>query len=294
MMRIADLAADRAGARVADALHAKLLESIRGATVNGERMYEDAEDAEDADLETHTTEIIDRLKRREPFARPRIEDLQLKKFIQRFLHLPMRERTAHMRTYGPMCLWDVSKTKDFSFECSVRSERDAPFHSDLFWDTSAATCMIGTFNENQEFRGDLSTWDVSNVRNTSKMFCDTKVEDSGIGGWDVRSMLTATGMFEGATSLSRELDLSRWDVRNCTGLSRMFAGSSIADGGIGTWTLHRHANTFLMLEDAPFEGDLSGWPNTKRLMAVAPRFGAVAHWEHRTDHRTRDVFDVFV
>jgi hypothetical protein len=89
-------------------------------------------------------------------------------------------------------------------------------------------------------------------------------------------------------------------VRNCTGLSRMFAGSSIADGGIGTWTLHRHANTLLMLEDAPFEGDLSGWPNTKRLMAVAPgavdapRFGAAAHWEHRTDRRTRDVFDVFV
>ena len=119
MIRLADLAADRAGARVADALHAKLLASIRGATVNGERMYEDAEDA---DLEMRTTEIIDRLKRREPFAKPDIQDLQLKKFIQRFLHLPMRERTTHMRTYGPMCLWDVSNTKDF-FVRVLRAER---------------------------------------------------------------------------------------------------------------------------------------------------------------------------
>ena len=157
MPRIADLADDRNGALVADALHGKLLASIRGATVNGRSMY--------ADTDAHTTEIIDRLKRRERFERPYIAgELDLRDFTQHFLHLSMPGRVAHMRKYGPMCMWDVSHVTNFSFACSVlHEEEDAPFNSDLYWDTSSATSMREMFSENREFRGDLSTWDVSKV-----------------------------------------------------------------------------------------------------------------------------------
>ena len=194
-----------------------------------------------------------------------------------------------MRKYGPMCMWDVSHVKNFSFACSVlHEEEDAPFNSDLYWDTSSATSMREMFSENREFRGDLSTWDVSKVRDAEKMFCNTRIEDSGIGSWDVRSLVTARGMFTGAVSLRRELNLSRWNVRNCTDLCQMFAGSSITDSGIGKWTLHRDANTFLMLQACAFRGDLSGWHHTKRGMAAArsppPSFG----------YRRNSIRDVFV
>lgn len=189
-----------------------------------------------------------------------------------------------MLKYGPMCMWDVSQVQIFSYACSFLHETEnVPFHSDLYWDTSAATHMERMFINNIEFRGDLSTWDVRQVRDMDRMFLNTRIEDSGIGSWDVRSLETARNMFTNARFLSRALDLSRWNMRHCKDLTQMFAGSSIEDSGIGKWTLHPDATTFLILQGASsFTGDLSGsglQRHTRSAAAPAtvqaPRFGAV-------------------
>lgn len=68
------------------------------------------------------------------------------------------------------------------------------FNSDLFWDTSGVTSMIHTFQENSEFRGDLSTWDVREVNNMTGMFSFSGLMDSGIGNWALTSLTRATSM----------------------------------------------------------------------------------------------------
>jgi hypothetical protein len=269
MPRIADLAASETGAAVADALHGRLFASIRGATVNGERMYGD----DDVALEGHTTDIIRLLKEKrfeKPDLRGKINGFQV--FIVQFLNLPVPKRIEHMLRHGPMCIWDVSHVANFSFACSVLNAKGpVTFHSDLFWETSGARVMNEMFFHNSEFRGDMSTWDVREVRDMDKMFCKAGIEDSGIGSWDVRSLETARHMFTRAMSLSPSLKLSRWNMQHCKDLSFMFSESSITDNQIGTWTLLETARTRGMFEGATkFRGVLSAWLPTHRDVAAAP------------------------
>lgn len=286
MLRIGDLAVDRNGAPVVDALRDRLSRSIRDATVKGTPMYGNDYSA----LDTLTTEAIDRLKQKAlkqktGFEKPDIgtRPFGFWHFTRRFVALDVPGRLEHMKRFGPMCMWDVSDITVFSLSFSNLSETKATFNSDLYWDTSSAIRMLSMFAGNREFRGDLSTWNVSNVVDMGKMFRDAGIENSGIGSWDVRSLERANEMFLGA-KLSPALDLSRWNVQNCQELYEMFKDSSIEDSGIGQWTLHPDANTERMLENATrFKGDLSKWPGNKRNAAKAPaiaqvqvqRFGAV-------------------
>ena len=131
MPRIADLAADPKGARVADALRGKLIASIRGATVNGERMYGD-----DDAIERSTDQIIARLKLEKKFEEPDlIKETHngLQNFTRGFVNLSVPERIKHMLKYGPMCIWDVRRAMSFDFACEVyKGEAHHRFHHNKF------------------------------------------------------------------------------------------------------------------------------------------------------------------
>lgn len=74
-------------------------------------------------------------------------------------------------------------------------------------DTSNITDMSGLFedSERQDFSG-IETWDVSNVKDMSYMFCNSKF-DHDISHWNLNSLHDASHMFE-HSSFSR--DLSSW------------------------------------------------------------------------------------
>ena len=93
-----------------------------------------------------------------------------------------------------------------------------------------------------DFNGDISKWDVSNVRNMSRMFYNSE--------------------FDG--------DLSKWDVRNVQDMSNMFGYSKFSGkkGGISEWKVNRVLKRDNMFENSKFEGDISKWkfPNRGDLM----------------------------
>jgi len=275
MPRIAALAASPHGAFVAAALHAKLVASLNRATVNGEPMYGD----EHTTVEALATEIIRRLggERRPAFEKiARVSHANVRGFRDRitsFLRSSRAGRTRHALTYGPMCIWDVSHIENFSVACcastAVPKSRDgATFNSDLYWDTSAATDMSDMFRDNGEFEGNLGTWDVSKVTTMSGMFKRAGIADSGIGSWDVGALKNAKKMFGSAPNLSRTLDLSRWNIGECTQLRKMFAGSSVHDSGIGRWTLHPDATANYMFRYTQFRGNLESWSVSNREAAT--------------------------
>jgi surface protein len=45
--------------------------------------------------------------------------------------------------------------------------------------------------------GDLSRWDVSNVRSMTKMFASSKILNSAISDWNVSQVTNTRGMFDG-------------------------------------------------------------------------------------------------
>ena len=260
------------------ALYERLFESLKGATVHGESMYSN----EDVALVQLAWRVVHTFKFGPPYPNvtkcvepdKKTGRVALLDVVDKFRNLSQSERNLHAKEYGPMCVWDVGGPSiSFYVACSVNKENnDHPFHSDLYWDTSAAMDMRDMFGDNHEFHGDLSAWDVRKVAKMDGMFSESGIVDSGIGRWNVSELVTADSMFSGAKALSAELDLSRWDVRKCMNLSSMFSKSSVVDSKIGTWKLHDDATVADMFWGADkFEGDLSGWSDRHRIDASIPK-----------------------
>ena len=71
------------------------------------------------------------------------------------------------------------------------------------------------------FNQDISSWDLSNVTNTSHMFYLTDGFNQNISFWDVSSVTNMNSMFAGAKSFNQ--NLNSWDVSNvsnCEDFSR--------------------------------------------------------------------------
>lgn len=71
-----------------------------------------------------------------------------------------------------------------------------------------------------EFNGDISRWDVSNVENMAYMFCDCLDFNCNIGGWKVSGVNDMKSMFSGCGNFNQ--DLSGWDVSNVSNMNYMF------------------------------------------------------------------------
>ena len=115
------------------------------------------------------------------------------------------------------------------------------------WDVSGVTSMSSTFNNCQNFNGDITTWDVSNVSTfvynaagfRIGMFINCYVFNQDIGGWDVSSSTDLTAMFSGCFAFNQ--DLSNWYMDNKTELGAMFYGcyafNNGGSDGIKNWNV---------------------------------------------------------
>ena len=76
---------------------------------------------------------------------------------------------------------------------------------------------------NSYFNQDISSWDVSNVKDMSGMFSYSPFNQD-ISSWDVSNVKDMSGMF---SESSFNQDISSWDVSNVTNMSGMFRDSKI-------------------------------------------------------------------
>ena len=111
------------------------------------------------------------------------------------------------------------------------------FNGDISkWDVSNVKNMSGMFAGSQ-FNGDISKWDVGKVEDMSSMFADSQF-NGDISKWDVRKVEDMSGMFEGSRF---NRDISKWDVGKVEDMSWMFYDSSF-DGDIHGWNVNNVNN----------------------------------------------------
>ena len=79
---------------------------------------------------------------------------------------------------------------------------------------------INVFNNREEFNGDMSNWDVSNVTNMEYMFDGCESFNCDISDWDVSNVEYMEYMFHGCKSFNQ--DISRWNVSNIKHHDEMF------------------------------------------------------------------------
>jgi len=122
-------------------------------------------------------------------------------------------------------------------------------------DVSAVTDMFYLFGNNNDFNGDISDWDVSNVLNMNNLFADCDF-NGDISSWDVSNVILMNNMFEDSKFNG---DISDWDVSNVTEIRGMFKNSQF-NGDISSWNTSKVFNMIDMFKDAKsFDGDLSSW-----------------------------------
>ena len=119
-------------------------------------------------------------------------------------------------------------------------------------DTSNITDMSWLFNI--EFNGDISKWDVSNVKNMDNMFSYSKF-NGDISNWDVSNVTTMDGMFFRSEFNG---DISKWDMSNVTDMESMFASSKF-NGDISNWDVSNVIDMKYMFKNSNFNGDISKW-----------------------------------
>ncbi len=78
----------------------------------------------------------------------------------------------------------------------------------------------------QEFNGDISKWNVSNVKNFNSMFFGSKF-DGDLSKWDVSNAENMQGMFADCEFTGDKGSIENWDVSNAENLSFMFNYSKL-------------------------------------------------------------------
>ena len=118
------------------------------------------------------------------------------------------------------------KTKDELLELINQLIEERGNEADLNdIDTSEITDMSYMFNYSK-FNGDISNWDVSNVKNMQEMFYNSKFtgENGDISKWDVSNVKDMDYMF---CYSEFNVDISNWDVSNVKDMSFMFTNTPL-------------------------------------------------------------------
>ena len=104
------------------------------------------------------------------------------------------------------------------------------------------------------FDGDISQWDVSNVKKMRAMFKGSKF-NGDISKWDVSKVQDMAQMFR----LSKfNGDISKWDVLGVRNMTRMFYKSKF-NGDLSKWRVPRGRYMKNVFDDRPLEGKEPDW-----------------------------------
>ena len=117
-------------------------------------------------------------------------------------------------------------------------------------DVSKITDMTSLF-EGTDFNGDISEWNVSNVKNMSGMFWACKSFDKDISNLDVSNVTDMSYMFSECESFNQ--DISNWDVSNVTNMRAMFSYCKSFNQDISNWDVSKVTNMKNMFNDCPIK-----------------------------------------
>jgi len=125
--------------------------------------------------------------------------------------------------------------------------KNSRFNGDISkWNVSNVKYMYGMF-QNSKFNQDISNWDVGNVRDMDFMFQNSKFNQD-ISNWDVGNVEIMGSMFRNSKF---NQDISNWDVGNVRDMWGMFNNSQF-NQNINMWNYN-----FKAVEEKPYKFDLS-------------------------------------
>ncbi|MBN1214837.1 MAG: DUF285 domain-containing protein [Candidatus Lokiarchaeota archaeon] len=126
------------------------------------------------------------------------------------------------------------------------------------WDVSGVKDMSYMFYLDTSFNQDISNWNVSSVTNMELMFYDATSFNQDIEKWDVSNVQNMFAMFYFATSFNQSI--GDWDVSNVENVQAMFYFATSFNQDISDWNVSGVTNMAWMFYGAnSFNQDIGDW-----------------------------------
>lgn len=139
------------------------------------------------------------------------------------------------------------------------------------WDVSNVRDMSKMFEWVINFNQDIGSWDVSNVRDMSRMFYFVSAFNQDIGSWNVSKVIDMSEMFWSATSFNQ--DIGSWNVSSVTDMSGMLCAASLFNQDIGNWDVSNVEDMSKMFSGTLFNQDINSW-NVSKVTDMSEMFSA--------------------
>lgn len=108
------------------------------------------------------------------------------------------------------------------------------------------------------FDGNISGWNVSNVKYMGYMFHNAHNFDQDIGSWDVSGVMKIQSMFDKAYSFNQ--DIGAWNVSSVWNAGFVFADAYSFNQDIGAWDVsNAHSMDYMFYNASSFNQDISSW-----------------------------------
>ncbi|EDP71748.1 transmembrane protein, putative [Flavobacteriales bacterium ALC-1] len=148
---------------------------------------------------------------------------------------------------------------------------------------SEVTSVSAMFSDCEEFNGDVTNWDVSNVEIFDEAFAYCDIFNQPIGGWNMSNATSLDYMFYEAYTFNQPLnnwnvsnvinmegvfsdavvfnqDLNNWNVSNVISMDELFYAAEAFNGNISSWNVSNVENMEEMFDAAyAFNQDISNW-----------------------------------
>jgi surface protein len=121
-------------------------------------------------------------------------------------------------------------------------------------DVSKIKDMNDLFYQLQQFNGDISNWNVSNVTMMNRMFCCSHF-NGNISSWNVINVIDMNYMFHHSEFNG---DISQWNVSKVGDMQMMFRDSQF-NGDISKWNVSKVESMWAMFYSSKFNNDISKW-----------------------------------
>ena len=142
------------------------------------------------------------------------------------------------------------------------------------WDVSNIRDMSRLFYNKITFNEDISNWDTSNVVNMSEMFGYAWKFNQDIGNWDTSNVIFMRHMFREAEDFNQ--DISGWDTSNVESMLRMFVYALSFNQDIGSWdTSNVEDMQSMFFYASSFNQDIGDW-DTSNVTSMDDMFNGAA------------------
>jgi hypothetical protein len=162
------------------------------------------------------------------------------------------------------------------------------FNGDIsYWDISNVKHMSGMFRSSKFNNNSICNWDVSNVKTMNNMFRESNF-DGDISEWDVSNVEDMSCMF-GKSKFNKPLN--NWDVSNVKYMAHMFNNNEFFNQPLNDWDVSNVRDMVLMFYKSNFNQPLNNWNvskvNDMYCMFVSSEFNQdISMWKINNKCRT--------